>query len=232
MGARPSDPPVPAPRRALVAADEAATRYDLAEVLTEGGLTVVGSARDGNSAVAMSTALRPDIVVMDVAMPVMDGITAAGRISAQSSCPVILLMSPAHVELVDQAVASGAMACLVKPFLPTSLLATTELVLARHAENVELHASALSLKSALAEHQLVEQAKGLLMAHGQLTEAAAGEWLRSAADGGNVRQVASAVVEQWSGRPRPARADGDADTARRASVIPRMAALRGGVLGR
>jgi len=205
MGARPADSPVPAPRRAVVAADDAATRFDLAEVLTEGGLTVVGSAQDGHAAVAMCTALRPDIVVMDAAMPVMDGITAAGRISAEQSCPVILLMSPTHPELVDEAVASGAMACLVKPFLPTSLLATTELVLARHAESVELAALALSLKTTLAEHQLVEQAKGLLMAHRQLTEAAADDWLRNAAKGGNIQQVAKAVIERWSGLSRPAR---------------------------
>ncbi len=232
MGARPADSASPAPRRALVAADEDATRFDLAEVLTEGGLTVVGSARDGHTAVAMSTALRPDIVVMDVAMPVMDGITASSRISAQPSCPVILLMSPSHAELVDEAVASGAMACLVKPFLPTSLLATTELVLARHAENVALLALALSLKGSLAEHQLVEQAKGLLMNHRQLTEAAAEEWLRNAAKGGNIRQAASDVIEQWSGRSRPVRTTGNAETARRPSVIPRMSAARGGLPGR
>ena len=123
-----------APKRVLIAEDEALIRLDLAEMLTEEGFEVVGQAVDGEQAVAMATELRPDLVILDVKMPKKDGIDAAGEIVAEQIAPVVILTAFSQRDLIERARDAGAMAYLVKPFSKADLLPAIELAVARFAE--------------------------------------------------------------------------------------------------
>ena len=184
------------PAKVLLAASDPTLAADLATILTGAGFVVTGRAGDGAQAVALASELGPDLVVLDVAVP---GLTAAGPISGQD-IPVILLMEPSEGTLVQQAVAAGAMAWLVKPIVPPSLVATAEMVLARHAEKAALRRSALQVRSRIDEHKVVERAKGLLMARHHVTESVATDWMRQTAEdtGTSLARVAGAIVEQWA----------------------------------
>ena len=121
------------PRRAVVAEDEALIRMDVVETLKEAGFDVVGEAGNGEEAVALATELKPDVVVMDVKMPVLDGISAAEQIMKAHLAPVVMLTAFSQTELVERARDAGAMAYVVKPFSPADLLPAVEIAISRYA---------------------------------------------------------------------------------------------------
>ena len=121
-------------RRVVVAEDEAVIRLDIVEMLREVGYDVVGEAADGESAIRLAEELRPDLVVMDIKMPILDGISAAERIARARIAPVVLLTAFSQKELVERARDAGAMAYVVKPFTSADLIPALEIALSRHAE--------------------------------------------------------------------------------------------------
>jgi response regulator NasT len=160
-------------RRVVIAEDEALIRLDLKEMLEEEGYTVVGEAGDGEQAVALAGELRPDLVVLDVKMPRLDGISAAERIASARIAPVVILTAFSQRELVERARDAGAMAYLVKPFAKADLLPAIEIAMARYDEVAALEAEVGGLRERLETRKLVERAKGLLQARRGLDEAAA-----------------------------------------------------------
>ncbi len=193
---------VSAGTRVVIAEDEALIRLDLREMLTEEGFTVVGEAADGEQAVALARELRPDLVVCDVKMPKMDGITAAGLISADKIAPIVILTAFSQRDLVERARDAGAMAYLVKPFQKRDLLPAIEMALSRFAEIRALEAEVGDLAERLATRKVVERAKGVLMAEHQMTEPQAFTWIqRTAMDKRTtMKAVAELVVETNGGR--------------------------------
>lgn len=165
-------------RRVLVAEDEALIRLDLVEMLTEEGYEVVGQVGDGASAVHLSSALKPDVVILDVKMPVLDGIAAAEQIIRSRTAPVVLLTAFSQRDLIERASEAGVMAYLVKPFHKQDLLPAIEMAAARFAEVVALEDEVADLAGRLAARTLIERAKGVLMAHHGLSEPAAFRWVQ------------------------------------------------------
>lgn len=154
-------------RRVVIAEDEALIRLDLKEMLQEEGYEVVGEAGDGEAAVHAATELRPDLVIMDVKMPVLDGISAAERITADRIAPVVILTAFSQRELVARASAAGAMAYLVKPFTKADLVPAIEMAVTRYEEMKALEAEVGTLQERLETRKLVDRAKGQLQtAHG------------------------------------------------------------------
>jgi AmiR/NasT family two-component response regulator len=180
----------------VIAEDEALIRLDLREMLEEEGFTVVAEAGDGETAVALVEEHRPDLVVMDVKMPRMDGITAAERIATARLAPVVMLTAFSQRELVERARAAGAMAYLVKPFGKADLLPAVEMAMSRFDELVTLEAEVVDLRDRLETRKLVDRAKGILQARYGLDEAAAYRWVqRTSMDRRmTMRQVAELVV--------------------------------------
>ena len=160
-------------RRVVIAEDEALIRLDLKEMLEEEGYTVVGEAGDGEQAVALATELSPDLVVLDVKMPRLDGISAAERIAAARIAPVVILTAFSQRELVERARDAGAMAYLVKPFAKADLLPAIEMAMARYDEVAALEAEVGDLRERLETRKIVDRAKGLLQARRGIDEAAA-----------------------------------------------------------
>ena len=191
---------VPA-RRVLIAEDEALIRLDLKEMLQEEGYQVVGEAGDGETAVQLATDLRPDLVILDVKMPVLDGIAAAERIAGARIAPVVILTAFSQRDLVERARSAGAMAYLVKPFQKKDLLPTIEMAASRFAEIVSLEAEVSGLTDRLETRKIVDRAKGKLMDQG-MTEAEAFRWIqRTAMDRRTtMKAVANAVVESTGQR--------------------------------
>src|SRR5262249_8136561 len=148
--------------RVLVAEDEALIRLDLVEMLSEGGYDVVGEAADGQQAVEQAEALRPDLVIMDVKMPKMDGIDAASIIAERRIAPVVILTAFSQRDLVERARDAGAMAYLVKPFGRKDLMPAVELAVSRFRELVALENEVAGLTDRLETRKTVERAKGLL----------------------------------------------------------------------
>ncbi len=167
--------------RVLVAEDEVLIRVDLVETLQEGGHDVVGQAGDGQQAVELARALLPDLVVMDVKMPRMDGLEAAGRIIAEGLSAVLVLTAFSDKDLVDQAADAGSIGYLVKPFQPAQLLAAVSVALSRAAEHRELQHAVEDLEGKLAARKVIERAKGRLMEQFGLTEEQAFTRMRRAA---------------------------------------------------
>jgi response regulator NasT len=167
--------------RVLVAEDEVLIRVDIVETLEEAGHAVVGQAGDGEQAVKLARELAPDLVVMDVKMPRMDGVAAARRISEEGSSTVLMLTAFSDRELVDEAAEAGTIGYLVKPFQPPQLLAAVRVALARADEHRELQQSVADLEAKLAARKLVERAKGKLMEQFGLTEEQAFTRMRRAA---------------------------------------------------
>ncbi|MEU4803142.1 response regulator [Actinosynnema sp. NPDC023587] len=188
-----------APRRVLVAEDEALIRLDLVEMLREEGYEVAGQAADGDEAVTLAEELRPDLVIMDVKMPKVDGIEAAGAIAAKRIAPVVILTAFSQRDLVERARDAGAMAYLVKPFAKRDLVPAIELAMSRFAELQALENEVAGLTERLETRKVVERAKGLLMARQGLSEPEAFRWVqRTAMDRRTtMKAVAEAVVENF-----------------------------------
>jgi response regulator NasT len=191
-------------RRAVVAEDEALIRMDIVETLQEGGYEVVGEAANGEEAIAVARALKPDVVVMDIKMPVMDGITAAETIVKERLAPVVLLTAFSQTELVERARDAGAMAYVVKPFTPADLLPAVEIARSRHAEMRALELEIADISERMETRKRVERAKGLLMENMQLNEPEAFRWIQKTSMDRRLtmREVADAVLDQM-GRKKP-----------------------------
>jgi len=159
--------------RVIVADDESLVRVDLREALTELGYLVVGEVGDGQSAVNMARELDPDVVVMDVKMPGMDGIEAARILTQERVAPVVLLTAYSQTDLIERAKEAGVVGYLVKPFRETDLAPAIELALARFAEFRALQDEVGNLTEALETRKKVEKAKGILMDKQGMTESEA-----------------------------------------------------------
>jgi response regulator NasT len=166
-------------RRVVVAEDESLIRMDIVETLRDKGFDVVGEAGDGNKAVELAFALNPDLMVMDIKMPDLDGLSAAEKIS-ELKIPVVLLTAFSQQELVTRAAEVGAMAFLVKPFSPQDLLPAIEIALSRHAQLVALESEIHDLGERLETRKLVERAKAVLSEKMKLTEPEAFRWIQKA----------------------------------------------------
>ncbi|HNQ06761.1 MAG TPA: response regulator [Tetrasphaera sp.] len=182
--------------RIVVAEDEALIRLDLVEMLGEAGYDVVGQASNGEQAVEMALELTPDLVIMDVKMPVMDGLSAADEIGKQRLCPVIMLTAFSQTELVERARDAGVMAYIVKPFTAADLAPAINIALSRWAELKELEKEVADLGEALETRKAVERAKGVLMKKLKLSEADAFRWIQKTAMDRRLgmKEVAEAVI--------------------------------------
>jgi two-component system, response regulator PdtaR len=189
-----------APRRVVVAEDESLIRLDIVEILRDNGFDVVGEAGDGETAVQLATELRPDLVVMDVRMPQLDGIKAAERLTKDHIAPVVLLTAFSQKELVEQATEAGALAYVVKPFTPNDLLPAIEIALARYAQIVALESEVADMVERFETRKLVDRAKGLLNEKMGLSEPEAFRWIQKASMDRRLtmHDVAQAVIEQLS----------------------------------
>ena len=191
-------PPEETGLRAVVAEDETLIRLDLVEVLTGAGYRVVAEAGDGRAAVEAVREHRPDIVVMDVKMPVMDGIAAAGEIAGERLAPVVMLTAFSQRELVERARTAGAMAYVVKPFTEADLVPEIELAVARFDELRSLEAEVRDLGDRLETRKIVDRAKALLQERMRLTEAESFRWIQKTSMDRRLtmREVAQAVIDQ------------------------------------
>jgi two-component system, response regulator PdtaR len=167
--------------RVLIAEDEALIRLDLKEMLEEEGYSVVAEVGDGQQAVDRTQELRPDLVILDIQMPVLDGLSAAEQIASSRVAPVIVLTAFSQRELVERARDAGAMAYLVKPFSKNDLVPAIEVARARFAEMTALDGEVRTLEERLETRKIVEQAKGRLMEQQGLTEAEAFRWIQRTA---------------------------------------------------
>jgi len=188
-------------RRVLIAEDEALIRLDLKEMLVEEGYEVVGEAGDGQRAIELAEELRPDLVILDVKMPVLDGLAAAERIAGDRIAPVVILTAFSQRDLVERARSAGAMANLVKPFQKKDLLPTIEMAVSRFAEITALEKEVTDLTERLATRKVIERAKGLLQEQG-MTEPEAFRWIqRTAMDRRTtMKLVAETIVETQTQR--------------------------------
>jgi two-component system, response regulator PdtaR len=199
-----SEQPASTTKTVVVAEDEVLIRMDLAEMLTEEGYDVVGQAGDGAKAVELAEQLRPDLVILDVKMPVLDGIAAAEQIASQRIAPVVILTAFSQRELVERARDAGAMAYLVKPFTQHDLVPAIEMAVSRFAEVAQLEAEVADLSDRLETRKAVERAKSLLQEQLQLSEPEAFRWIQKTAMDLrlSMRQVAEGVVEHGPGLTR------------------------------
>ena len=187
--------------RILVAEDETIIRMDLRSLLEHAGFEVCAEARDGEEAVELARREQPDLAVLDVKMPRLDGIEAAKRILDERPIPIVMVTAYGERELVARAVEAGVFGYLVKPFRETDLLPAIETAKARHEELVALREEAESLADALAARKAIERAKGLLMEKENLSEAEAFDRLRRASQvsGRPLKVIAEAVVDTLGG---------------------------------
>ena len=190
-------------RTVVIAEDEALIRLDVAEMLTEAGFTVLGEAADGEEAVRLAEDLRPDVVVMDIKMPVLDGISAAERIVSARVAPVVLLTAFSQTELIERAGDVGAMAYVVKPFTAADIVPAVEIALSRHAQIVGLEAEIADLSERFETRKLVDRAKGLLQTAYGLTEPEAFRWIQKTSMDKRLtmREVATAVINSAGDTP-------------------------------
>ncbi len=167
--------------RIVLAEDESLIRIDLVEMLTELGYDVVGAASDGASAVRMVAELKPDVAIIDIKMPVLDGLSAAEQISVVGDTAIIMLTAFSQPELVERANAAGVMAFLVKPVGPADLRPAIEVARARFVEKASLTAELDGLGEKLAARKAIERAKGIVQTRFGMDEAASFRWLQKAA---------------------------------------------------
>ena len=167
--------------RVVVAEDEALIRLDLVEMLTEAGYEVVGQAGDGEAAISITEKEKPDLVVMDVKMPKLDGISAAERIANQRIAPVVILTAFSQRDLVERARDAGAMAYLTKPFTIEDLMPAIELAVSRFQEIKQLDVEVADLQDQLKARKLIEKAKGILMKNLKINEPEAFKWMQKTA---------------------------------------------------
>jgi response regulator NasT len=186
--------------RVLVAEDETIIRLDLRDLLERSGFEVCAEARDGEEAVALARSEQPDVAIMDVKMPKLDGIEAARRILDDRPIPIVMLTAYGQDELVTRAVEAGVFGYLVKPFREQDLLPAIRTARARHEELAALRDEAESLAEALAARKSIERAKGLLMAREGLSEQEAFARLRKASQvsGRPLRVVADALIAAFA----------------------------------
>ncbi|MAS55430.1 response regulator [Nocardioides sp.] len=189
-------PTTAARRTVVIAEDETLIRMDLAEMLTEEGYDVVGQAGDGARAIELATEHRPDLVILDVKMPVLDGIAAAEAIAAKRIAPVVILTAFSQRELVERARDAGAMAYLVKPFTQSDLVPAIEMAVSRFAELAQLESEVHDLQERLETRKSVDRAKGVLQEKLSLSEPEAFRWIQKTAMDLrlSMRQVAEGVV--------------------------------------
>jgi response regulator NasT len=180
--------------RILVAEDEAIIRLDLVEMLTEAGYTVVAQATNGVEAIALAHEHKPDLAILDVKMPEMDGITAAASII--EIAPVLMLTAFSQRELVERARDAGAMAYVVKPFSISDLVPAIEIAISRHAQLKALQAEVTDLHERLETRKVIDRAKGILMQALALSEPEAFSWIQRAAMDRRIsmKEVAQAVI--------------------------------------
>jgi response regulator NasT len=183
-----------APTRILVAEDEALIRLDLVEMLREAGYEVVAQASNGREAIELAGSTLPDIAILDVKMPELDGITAAETII--NTCPVVMLTAFSQKELIDRAREAGVMAYVVKPFTINDLTPAIEIASSRHKEMKALRAEVTDLQERLAVRKIIDRAKGILMQGLNLSEPEAFSWIqRTAMDRRiSMKAVAEAVI--------------------------------------
>ncbi|MEV6811739.1 response regulator [Micromonospora sp. NPDC051296] len=188
-------------RRVLIAEDEALIRLDLAEMLVEEGYEVVGEAGDGETAVRLAEELKPDLVILDIKMPIMDGLAAAERIAGARIAPVIILTAFSQRDLVERARAAGAMAYLVKPFQKSDLVPAVEIALSRYSEIAALEHEVAGLTDRLEVRKTVERAKGALMTTYNMTEPQAFKWIqRTAMDHRmTMKEVSERILAETAG---------------------------------
>ena len=194
-------PGTDAPLRVVLADDDVLLRSGLAKLLERPGFSVVGEAGDGEAAVALAGELKPDLVVMDVKMPKLDGISAAEQIAAERVAPVVMLTAFSQRELVDRARQAGAMAYVVKPFGKADLIPAIEIAVARYAEIVAVEDEVTDLTERLESRKAVDRAKGLLQTGLGLTEPEAFRWIQKTAMDlrKSMREVAEGVIEHGAG---------------------------------
>ncbi|HYU02558.1 MAG TPA: response regulator [Jatrophihabitantaceae bacterium] len=191
----------PSPKRVLIAEDEALIRLDLREMLQEEGYEVVGEAADGEQAVTLAAELIPDLVICDVKMPKMDGITAAAQIASKRIAPVVILTAFSQRDLIERARDAGAMAYLVKPFQKRDLFPAIEMATSRFAEIRALESEVTNLRERLEARKLIERAKGVLMSEHRMSEPEAFRWIQRAAmdNRTSMRAVAELVLSGGGG---------------------------------
>ena len=199
-----NSPTAPAKIRILVAEDEALIRLDLAEMLTESGYEVVGQASNGEQAVTLSRELKPDLVLMDVKMPVLDGISAAEQIGRERIAPVVIITAFSQKELVERARDAGVMAYIIKPFTSADIGPAVGIARSRWAEMHALEAEVANLAERFETRKIVDRAKGVLMARLMITEPEAFSWIQKTAMDRRLgmREVAASVVSGMAGGSR------------------------------
>jgi response regulator NasT len=193
------------PYRVVIAEDEALIRLDLKEMLSEPGqdaYLVVGEAGDGAAAVEMAEQLRPDLVIMDIKMPVLDGITAAEQITARRLAAVVILTAFSQPELVQRASSAGAMAYLVKPFTKADLVPAIEIAVSRFAEVTALEKEVSGLRDRLEMRKLLDRAKGLLQVRRGISEPEAFRWIQKTSM--DRRMTMRALAQEILDNPPPA----------------------------
>jgi response regulator NasT len=183
--------------RVLVAEDEGLIRMDIVQTLTEAGYEVVAEAADGEAALQLAAEHQPDVAVLDVKMPKLDGISAAEKL-AELKIPVVMLTAFSQQDLISRASEAGAMAYVVKPFKPEDLLPAITIALSRHEEIVALEAEISDLSDRLETRKLMDRAKGLLQSKMALSEPDAFRWIQKASMDRrlSMAQVAKAVIDQ------------------------------------
>jgi response regulator NasT len=183
------------PMRIVVAEDEALIRMDLVEMLGEAGYLVVAQASDGAEAITLVAEHKPDLAILDVKMPILDGISAAEEIIG--TCPVLMLTAFSQRELVDRARDAGVMAYVLKPFTINDLVPAIEIAISRHIQMKTLAAEVADLHDRLETRKIIDRAKGILMAALNLTEPQAFSWIQKAAMDRRLtmKEVALAVAE-------------------------------------
>jgi len=185
-------------KRVIVAEDESLIRIDIVETLRDHGFEVVAEASDGEKAVALAEDLRPDLVVMDVKMPLMDGISAAEILTKKKIAPVVLLTAFSQRELVERASEAGALAYVVKPFTPNDLIPAIDIALGRYAQIQALEDEVADMAERLETRKILDRAKGILNNTMGLTEPEAFRWIQKASMDRRLtmREVAQTVIDQ------------------------------------
>ena len=188
----------PSAKRVIVAEDESLIRIDVVETLRDNGFEVIAEAADGEKAVALAEELRPDLVVMDVKMPLMDGISAAEILTKKKIAPVVLLTAFSQRELVERASEAGALAYVVKPFTPNDLIPAIDIALGRYAQIQALEDEVADMAERLETRKILDRAKGILNNTMGLTEPEAFRWIQKASMDRRLtmKEVAQTVIDQ------------------------------------